>query len=90
MLTLFYLEHCPYCKNAKRALAELSDENPAYGQVEIDWIEESRKPEIAAQYDYYYVPTVFFGKQKLYEAMPSETFADCKENLRAALDTVLG
>lgn len=90
MLTLFYLEHCPYCKNAKRALAELSDENPAYGQVEIDWIEESRKPEIAAQYDYYYVPTVFFGKQKLYEAKPGETFADCKENLRAALDTVLG
>lgn len=89
-LTLFYLEDCPYCRNARRALDELVKENPAYAGVAVDWIEESRRPELAEQYDYYYVPTVFAGETKLYEAHPSESYSDCKEKLRAALDAVLG
>ena len=48
-VTCFYLEKCPYCIQAKKALDELIDENPDYGQVEIDWIEESRNPEIIDQ-----------------------------------------
>ena len=89
-ITLFYLVGCPYCDNAKKALAELVRENPAYGEVEIDWIEESRQSELAAQYDYYYVPTIYDGQTKLYEASPSESYADCKNNIQSALDTVLG
>ena len=88
-ITLFYLENCPYCHNARKALAELVKENPAYGSIEVDWIEESREPKIAEQYDYYYVPTVYDGRQKLYEASPSESYADCKKKLKAALDAVL-
>lgn len=89
-LTLFYLADCPYCHNARRALQELVKENPAYGEVETDWIEESERPDIAGQYDYYYVPTVFLGKDKLYEAHPSESYADCKKKLQKVLDAVLG
>lgn len=88
-LTLFYLSDCPYCHHARRALAELREENPAYGAAEIEWIEESERPELAARYDYYYVPTLFDGGTKLYEARPSEGYEDVKRNLRSALDAAL-
>ena len=89
-ITLFHLDTCPYCINAKKALTELIAEDPTYGEVEIDWIEESRQPALANQYDYYYVPTIYDGQTKLYEASPAESFADCKANVKAALDKVLG
>lgn len=88
-LTLFYLEDCPYCRNARKALAELVAENPSYGEIHIDWIEESQQPDLAGQYDYYYVPTIFADEQKLYEAHPGESYAECKEQVRSALETVL-
>lgn len=89
-ITLFYLETCPYCIHAKNALAELRSENPAYKDVEIDWIEESRQPELADRYDYYYVPTIYDGEKKLYEADPAQDYAAIRESIRTALDTVLG
>ncbi|WRK54354.1 hypothetical protein SD457_05170 [Coprobacillaceae bacterium CR2/5/TPMF4] len=55
--------------SSKKALDELIDENPDYGQVEIDWIEESRNPEIIDQYDYYATPSMFIGQEKLYECL---------------------
>ena len=88
-ITLFYLEDCPYCHYAKRAFKELIEEEPAYGEIRVDWVEESRQPKIAEQYDYYYVPTIFYGDEKLYEAHPSERYEDCKKNVKTALDAVL-
>lgn len=87
---LFYLEDCPYCHYAKRALNELKSENMAYGEINIEWIEERKEPKIADGYDYYYVPTIFYEGEKLYEAHPSEKYADCKANVKKALDIVLG
>ena len=87
-IVLFYLENCPYCHYAKRAVKELKDEKPEYSEIEIEWIEESQQPETAKQYDYYYVPSIFFGDKKLYEASPSEDYDACKKNVRAALDAV--
>jgi glutaredoxin len=40
-LTMFYLENCPYCRNTQAALAALRELDPAYGQVEIEMIEEA-------------------------------------------------
>lgn len=88
-ITLFHLSDCPYCHNARKALEELKRENPAYEKIEIDWIEESEQPELAGQYDYYYVPTMYVGDKKMYEAKPSESYAACKENVKAVLDAVL-
>ena len=88
-LTLFHLEHCPYCKNAKKALKELLEANAAYGAVEIEWIEESLRPEVAEKYDYYYVPSVFLGGRKLYECSPSDDFAAIREHMKRALDTAI-
>ncbi len=87
---LFYLEHCPYCHKARRALEELGKEDPAYAGVNIRWIEESREAELAARYDYYYVPSVFWAGKKLYEASPAQGYEEIRESLRGALDTVLG
>lgn len=88
-IMLFYLEDCPYCHYARRALTELIKEKPEYGEIHVEWIEESKRPEVAEQYDYYYVPTIFDGDKKLYEAHPSEDYAACKANVKAALDAVL-
>ena len=88
-ITLFYLADCPYCHFAQRAVKELVEEDSVYGEIEIDWIEESRRPDIADRYDYYYVPTIFYGQEKLYEAHPSEKYEDCKRNVKKAFDKVL-
>ncbi len=83
---IFYLEDCPYCRNARLALKELSMQDPRYAENHFTWIEESRQPQLADQYDYYYVPSVFYGTEKLYEAHPGESYEECKKNLKGALD----
>lgn len=90
-ITILHLEDCPYCHYARRALTELAQEDPAYGEVSVEWIEENKQPELAKPYgySYYYVPSIFEGDQKLYEARPSEDYAACKMNVKAALDIVL-
>jgi len=88
-IELFYLKSCPYCRNAKRAIGELTEENPAYADIKIDWIEESEQPQIAQARDYYSVPTIFWGGEKLYEAHFTHSYADIKSNIRSAFDRVL-
>lgn len=88
-LTLFYLEHCPYCRNARRALEALRAENADYARVEIEPVEESLEPARADRYDYYRVPSVFLGEEKLYECSPADGYEDILSRLRAALDRAL-
>lgn len=88
-IELFYLKTCPYCRNAKKAIDELTEENPAYGEIGITWIEESEQPEIAETRDYYSVPTIFWQGEKLYEAHFTHSYNDIKQNIRAAFDQVL-
>ncbi len=87
---VFYLEQCPYCRHAKKAIEELRGEMPELAGIELEWIEESRCPEIAAQYDYYYVPTLFYGRKKLYEASPSDGYREIKNHLEEAFRAVSG
>ena len=88
-LTLFYLEHCPYCRKAQRALDALCAENVNYAGIPIERVEESRSPEIADRYDYYFVPTVFLGNEKLWECSPADDYEAIYSHLRAALDKAL-
>ena len=53
-------------------------------------IEESEDPVTADAYDYYYVPTMFIGDEKLYEAHRGETYEECKENVRRVFEAELG
>ena len=67
-ITLFYLTGCPYCQKACKAVDELCAETPAYREIGIDWIDESKNALMADEYGYYYVPSLFAGGRKLYEA----------------------
>ena len=88
-ITAFELAGCPYCVQGKKALADLIAENPDYGRVEIEWIEEGAHPEIIANYDYYATPSMFIGNEKLYEAHLFESYDECKEHIKDVLDTAL-
>ena len=46
-LDLFYLTNCPYCKNARKAVDALMEEEPAFRSLDLHWIEESLEPELA-------------------------------------------
>ena len=88
-LQIFYLKHCPYCKNAIKALEELQKENPNYKSINIEWIEENENSELANKYDYYRVPSIFLGNKKLYECNPSHDYITIKNNLENILKTML-
>lgn len=79
----FYLPSCPYCREANRFLEELFEENPAYRDIEMTRIDESAEADLAAQYDYYYVPCFFVGEKKLHEG------ASTKEKIEAVLKAAL-
>lgn len=87
-ITIFYLSHCPYCRRAMDALKELKDESFPLEGIKLEWIEESEQPEVADRYDYYRVPSLFYGTKKLYECNPSDDYAAIKENIARALRTV--
>ena len=40
-IEIFYLTGCPYCNNARKAVAELLKEDPAYQALSLKWIEEN-------------------------------------------------
>ncbi len=85
-VTIFYLEGCPYCAAARRSLDRLRSERPELLEAEIRWIEERRQPEVAERYDYYYVPAVFSGDRKLWEARPGESEEEIFAHLADALE----
>ena len=78
-ITYFYLRGCSYCQRADRMIAELTAENPQFASIPITMIEESENAEIANSYDYYYVPCLWIGKDKLHEGVPT------KEQIRKVL-----
>ena len=88
-IEIFYLTGCPYCKNAKRAVAELLREEPAYGELALRWIEENEEPALADSRDYYRVPSLFYQGDKLYECSPFQGYDVIKAHIKEAFDRVL-
>lgn len=68
---MMVLDTCPYCRQAFRMMEELKAAHPAYRDVDIEVIEESREPKKAEGYDYWYVPTFFVGSVKVLEGIPT-------------------
>jgi glutaredoxin len=66
------LPSCPHCKNAMLYMEELRAENPEYASVPITTVNEAEQPDLAKQYEYFYVPTFYLDKQKLHEGVPSK------------------
>lgn len=69
---MFTMESCPHCKRAHLWMEELQQEHPEYANLEITIIDETIHPEIARNYDYYYVPTYFVDKVKIHEGVPTK------------------
>ena len=88
-IEIFYLTGCPYCVNARRAAAELLEENPAYGALALRWIEENEEPELADSRDYFRVPSLFYEGDKLYECSPLHSYGAIKAHIRDAFDRAL-
>lgn len=88
-LTVFYLDGCPYCQKAHKALEDLKKENPKYAEVEVHWIEENEHPAIAARYEYNAVPTIYHNGEKLYEATVRDSYETIRDNMRCALEQAL-
>ena len=84
-----YLNGCTYCKNARLSIEELIKENPEYGKVPVEWYEETEHPEISKQFSYYYVPSLFIGQEKLYEAQPGQSYDEIKAHVKATFDAAL-
>lgn len=82
-IKLFYQERCPFCKRALQYLNELKEEHPEFQPIQIEMIEETRSPEIADRYDYYYVPTFYLDEVKEHEGGIN------KEQVEAILRKVL-
>lgn len=68
---MFITDWCPYCKQALSFMEDLKKEHPEYGNLDVKIIDEERQPEIAKQYDYYYVPTYYVDGVKVHEGVPS-------------------
>ena len=88
-ITYFYMAGCPYCRNAYKAIEELTKENAAYGEIEIERINETLHPFKTRNYDYYYVPSMFIGDSKAYEADPSQSFDDIKASVKRVFDLAI-
>ena len=70
-ITMFTMEACPYCVDARRWMSEILESDAKYKDIELVIIDEVEKPELAAKFDYYYVPTYYLDGQKVHEGIAS-------------------
>ncbi len=89
-ITYFYMNGCPYCRQAEEAIRELKKDHKELADVAIRRINENEHPEIADKYDYYYVPTMYIGGEKLYEAHPGESYKECKAKVQSVMEASIG
>lgn len=64
---IFYQERCPFCVKAFRYIEELQNEHPEFKDIVFEKIEETKEPEVADTFDYYYVPTFYVDGKKVHE-----------------------
>lgn len=88
-IKMFYMTGCPYCRQAFRAIDELVRNSPEFAEVQVECVEENQDPELAAKYNYYHVPSMFIGGDKLYEAEPGESYETCKAQVKRVFEASL-
>ncbi|MFA7664294.1 MAG: thioredoxin family protein [Clostridia bacterium] len=82
-ITYFYLQGCPYCKQADRLIEELCKEDPKYLKIKINRIEERENRAYSNSFDYFYVPCLWIEKKKIHEGPAT------KESIKKALESAL-
>ena len=87
-ITLIKMEGCPYCAAAFKAIDELKKNYPP---ADLEVIDENTQPKLADKFtDYYYVPTMYVDGNKIYEAHPGETYAECLANVKKVFEAANG
>lgn len=81
---MFKLAACPHCKLALRYMEELTEAHPEWGKIPVTFVDEGKEPELADQYDYYFVPTYYVGGVKVHEGHAEK--ADVERVFRAAME----
>lgn len=66
---MFILENCPYCRKALKYMEEIMEETPRYKEIPVRIVDEKLNPELAEEYDYYYVPTFYVDDEKVHEGV---------------------
>lgn len=84
-VTCFYMNGCPYCRNANKAYEEILYDHPEYKAIEIKKINEVQEAALADTYDYYYVPTFYVDDKKVYECSPKDNYDVIKQHVEAVL-----
>ena len=86
---LFYMPGCPYCVKAEKAIAQLKKENEIYADIPVKRINEQEETDYAEAHDYYYVPTLYLGSKKVFEAHPGDSFEKIRAGVKSAFDQAL-
>lgn len=89
-IVMIKIPGCPYCAKARRAIAALQEED-AYRHVQVEEIDETTQPELAAPYgkDYYYVPSLFIERKKYFEAKPGMDYETIEKAVKGVFDEAL-
>jgi len=70
-ITMFKMESCPYCKSAGKWMSEILESDAKYTEIPLVIIDEVEEPDLAAQFDYYFVPTFYIEDEKVHEGAAS-------------------
>ena len=88
-ITMFHLKICKYCDMARKAIKELKEGYPGFRDIEIEMIDEEEHPEIAERFDYWSVPSLFVGDEKVFEANIFMSYDDIKNGVMKAYKKAL-
>ena len=61
------MEACPYCRSARKWMDEIFESDAKYKEIPLTIIDETKEPDLAAAFDYYYVPTYYLDGEKVHE-----------------------
>ena len=64
---MFTMESCPYCKNARKWMNEVLESDAKYKEIPLTIIDEVEEPDLAATFNYYFVPTYYIEDEKVHE-----------------------
>ena len=66
-ITMFTMASCPYCQSARSWMDEILKSDAKYAEIPLTITDEVKEPELAAKFDYYYVPTYYINDKKVHE-----------------------
>lgn len=82
-IKMFYASWCPHCKNAKKYINELKEENSNYKKIKFELIDIDEEPEKTKGLEFQFVPAFYFDDEKIFEGTVT------KDKIKKLLDKAL-